>query len=219
MNVIITGSTGMVGEGVMRVCIDNPLVEKILIINRRSIGFTHSKVTEIVHPNFLDFSELEDEFKHFDACFHCMGITSVGVDHEYYKVITYDMTMQIAKSMARANKNATFIYVSGGGTDHTETSRMFWARLKGKTENAIHKMGFSASYAYRPGFIKPYAGQQRAHKFYNYVNWMFPLGRILYPDAFNTMEELGLSMIQLVKQPIPDKIITGKKIAELAARK
>lgn len=216
MKVIITGSTGMVGEGVMRVCIDNDQIEKILIINRRSLGFTHPKLTEIIHPNFLDFTDLEEEFKGYDACFHCMGISSVGVDHEYYKVVTHDMTIQLAKSVARANKNSTFIYVSGGGTDHTETSRMFWARLKGKTENTIKKMGFSNSYFYRPGFIKPYKGQQRAHKFYNYINWIFPIGRKIYPDAFNTMEELGLSMIKLSQEPINEKIITGRIITKHA---
>ncbi len=214
--VIITGSTGMVGEGIMRVCIDNEQIDKILLINRRSLGFTHPKITEIIHPNFLDFSNLEEEFKDYDACFHCMGITSVGADHEYYKIVTHDMSLQLAKSMARANKSATFIYVSGAGTDHTEQSGLFWARLKGKTENTIKKMGFTNSYFYRPGFIKPYKGQQRAHQFYKYINWLFPLGKRLYPEGFNTMEELGSSMISLLYQPVAEQIIKGKTISALA---
>lgn len=214
--VIITGSTGMVGEGVLRVCLDSPEIEKILVINRRPLHFSDSKITEIIQDNFYDFSTLEGQFKEFDACFHCMGISSVGMDEIEYKKITQDITVQLAKSLVRANKDMTFVYVSGAGTDQSENSKMWWSRIKGRTENLLNQMGFAHVYHYRPGFIKPYPGQKKAHTFYKYINWMYSFGKLLYPNGFNTMKELGLSMIQLLKQPIQTNIIFGKEISILA---
>jgi nucleoside-diphosphate-sugar epimerase len=218
MKVIITGSTGMVGEGVLLVCLDNPDVEKVLIINRRSLGITHPKLTEIVHENFHDLSPVESQLAGYDACFFCLGVTSLGKKMDEYYKVTYQLTMHFGKTVSRLNKNMVFIYVSGAGTDGTEKGRIEWARIKGKTENDLMKLPFRRAYGYRPGFIKPYHGQTRAHSFYKYINWFLPAGKKLFPNGFNTMEELALSMISLVKEDHPLNIIAGKEISLLAAK-
>jgi hypothetical protein len=135
---------------------------------------------------------------------------------EYHKV-TYQLTMHFGETVSRLNKNMVFIYVSGAGTDGTEKGRIEWARIKGKTENDLMKLPFRRAYGYRPGFIKPYPGQTRAHSFYRYINWFMPIGKKLYPEGFNTMEELGLSMIRLVREDYPKNIIAGKDISLLAS--
>lgn len=217
-NVIITGSTGMVGEGVARVCIDNQEIDSILLISRRPSCLDHPKVKEVLIKDFLDLSGIESELTGYDACLHCMGISSVGIEIEQYKVITQDMTLNLGKTLSRLNKDMTFMYVSGGGTDNSGNAKMAWSRIKGKTENMLSVMGFAHYYSYRPGFILPYKGQQNAHNFYKYINWMFPLGKMIYLKGFSSMEDLGLSMIQLTLEPSNETIIDGTHINKLARR-
>jgi uncharacterized protein YbjT (DUF2867 family) len=214
IKVIITGTTGMVGEGVLHVCLQHPQVEKILIINRKTAGITHPKLTEIIQPDFYDLSSIEDQLSGYNACFFCLGISSVGVDKETYYKVTYTLTMHVGETLSRLNRDMVFCYVSGVGTD--EEGRSNWARVKGKTENDLAKLPFKKMYAYRPGFIKPIKGLLRIHPFYKYINWLFPIGKIIYPDGFNTLEEIGLSMIHLAGNDYNKPIITGKDISQLA---
>jgi len=217
LNVLITGSTGMVGEGVLLVCLQSPMIEKITVVNRRSLGFTHTKLTEIVHADFYDLSTIENQLTGFDACFFCLGISSVGVKEDEYLKVTYTLTMHFGETLSRLNPGMVFCYVAGAGTDETEKSRLSWARVKGRTENDLEKLPFKALYRYRFGFVKPVAGQKHIQPFYKYVNWMFPIGKRLYPEGFNTLEEVGLSMIQVALHGSEDKKLAGKAISRLAS--
>ena len=216
LKVIITGTTGMVGEGVLHVCLQHPQVEKILIINRKTAGIIHPKLTEIIHPDFYDLSSIEDQLSGYNACFFCLGISSVGIDKETYYKVTYTLTMHVGETLSRLNKDMVFCYVSGAGTDSSEKGRSNWARVKGKTENDLAKLPFKKVYAFRPGFIKPIKGLKRINPLYKYVNWMFPIGKAIYPDGFNTLEEIGLSMIGLAGKDYNKEIINGKDISLLA---
>jgi uncharacterized protein YbjT (DUF2867 family) len=216
LKVIITGATGMVGEGVLLVCLGDPDVEKVLIVNRRPSGKTHPKLKEVILDDFYDLSAAEEQLTGYDACFFCLGVSSVGMKMDAYRRVTYDLTMHFGETVSRLNKNMVFIYVSGAGTDGTEKGRVEWARIKGKTENDLRKLPFRRVYGYRPGFIKPLAGQKKAHAFYSYINWFFPLGKKLSPDHFNTMQELGLSMIRLVVNEYPEDTIYGRDISKIA---
>jgi hypothetical protein len=217
IKVIITGSTGMVGEGVLLVCLDNPGVSNVLIINRKPLGINHPKLKEIIHEDFNDLTPVAEQLAGYDACFFCLGISSMGVKIDKYRKVTYDLTMHFGETVSRLNPGMVFIYVAGAGTDSTEKGKVEWARIKGKTENDLRKLSFRKVYGYRPGFIKPLKGQKKAHSFYTYINWFFPIGRKLSGDYFNTMEELGLSMIRLVRYDYPQDTVYGKDIAILAA--
>lgn len=165
LKVIITGTTGMVGEGIMQVCLNHPAIDKVLILNRRTAGVKHPKLTEVLHWDFTDLTPVADQLTGYDACYHCMGITSVGTEWEYYYKVTYKMSMELGETLSRLNPDMVFCYVSGAGTDGTETSKLDWARLKGRTENELAELSFKKTYAYRPGFIKPYPGAKERSRF------------------------------------------------------
>jgi len=217
IKVIITGSTGMVGEGVLLVCLQDPNVEQVLVINRRPLGMTHPKLTEIIHTDFYDLSPIKSQMAGYDACFFCLGVSSVAVKGDEYYKVTYTLTMHFGETVSRLNKDMVFVYVAGAGTDGTEKGKIKWARIKGKTENDLMKLPFRKAYGYRPGMIRPVQGQKNALSFYKYVNWIFPLGKKISPDYFSTMEELGLSMIRLVQTDYPKNLIYGRDITLLAA--
>lgn len=216
LRVLVTGSTGMVGEGVLQVCLQHPAVEKVIALNRRSVGFSHPKLTEILLPDFHQLKTVEDQLKGLDACYHCMGVSSIGADESTYKDITYTLSILLGETMGRLNPGSVFCYLSGAGTDATETSKLSWARLKGRTENELSKMPFSDFYRYRPGFIKPLPGASHVQAFYKYVNWMFPIGKSLFPDGFSTIEEIGLSMIRVTLKEEEQKTLAGKDIRRIA---
>lgn len=216
LNVLVTGSTGMVGEGVLQVCLQHPAVEKVVVLNRRSVGFSHSKLTEILLPDFHQLKTVEDQLIGLDACFHCMGISSLGTDEETYKDITYTLSILLGETMSRLNPGSVFCYLSGAGTDATQTSKMGWARLKGQTENELAQLPFKALYRYRPGFIKPLSGATHVQPFYKYINWTFPIGKSLFPDGFSTVKEIGLSMIYVALYGDEKKTLAGKDIRRLA---
>jgi uncharacterized protein YbjT (DUF2867 family) len=213
-NVIITGATGMVGEGVLMQCLNSPEIDSVLVINRKTCGYVHPKLKEIIHSDFFDFSKIESQLTGYNACFFCLGISSVGVDNDTYYKMTYTLTMHVAETLSRLNKNMTFCYVSGGGTN--ENGRQKWAQVKGKTENDLMKLPFEQVFNFRPGFIKPLPGQKYAHKFYRYINWLFPIGRGIYPSGFCTMAELANAMINTLSHEDEWRIIEGKDIIALA---
>src|SRR6266508_2253769 len=152
---IITGATGMVGEGVLHICLNHPNVEQILVINRKPCGVQHPKLKEIIHTDFYNLSSIEDQLIGYNACFFCLGISSVGMKEADYFKVTYTLTMHVAETLSRHNPDMTFCYISGAGTDSTEKGRIMWARVKGKTENDLMKLPFRDVFAFRPGFIKP----------------------------------------------------------------
>ncbi|WP_234733909.1 NAD-dependent epimerase/dehydratase family protein [Tellurirhabdus bombi] len=215
--VIITGATGMVGEGVLHICLADPAVEAVLVINRKPGGVAHPKLKEIIHPDFFDFSPIESQLSGYNACFFCLGVSSVGMaDDEYYK-LTYTLTMHVAQTLSRLNRDMTFCYVSSAGTDGTEKGRLSWARVKGKTENDLMKLPFRQAYAFRPGFIRPIKGLSHTHAYYNYLSWLFPLGRALYAKGFCRMEELANAMIHVVRNGYPKNVLEGDDIIKAGA--
>ena len=162
---IILGSTGMVGEGVLHECLKSPGVESVLVINRRPCGMVHEKLTEIIHPDFHDFSSIKDQLSGYNACYFCMGVSSLGMKEADYNRVTYDLTLHVANTLVKINPEMTFCYVSGAGTDSSEQGRSMWARVKGKTENDLLKLPFNAAYMFRPGYIQPIKGLKNTYKF------------------------------------------------------
>ena len=167
LKVIIFGSTGMVGKGVLYECIDSQDVELILLVNRSSLGINSPKVKEILHDDFTNFSSLENTLRGYDACYFSLGVSAAGMKEKNYRTITYGFTLAAASILRKLNDNMTFIYVSGVGTDSTEKGRSMWARVKGKTENDIIKLGFKDAYMYRPGYIQPEREIKSKTKLYN----------------------------------------------------
>jgi hypothetical protein len=163
---IITGSTGMVGEGVLHECLLSPDVEAVLVVNRNPCGVVHPKLKEIILKDFFNFSAIETELAGYNACFFCLGISSMGVSADDYYKMTYTLTMGVARILSKGNPDMTFCYVSGSGTDSSEKGRLAWARVKGKTENDLMKLPFKQVYAFRPGYIHPTPGLKRTHPYY-----------------------------------------------------
>jgi uncharacterized protein YbjT (DUF2867 family) len=215
---IITGATGMVGEGVLHECLKNESVEKVLVVGRRSCGVPHPKLTEIIQPDFFDLSSIENELKGWNACFFCLGISSVGVPEEEYKKLTYDLTMNFAETLAKQNPEMTFCYVSGSGTDSTEKGRLAWARIKGKTENDLMKLPFKRVFAFRIGFLKPEKQFKNTGKIYNYLGWLYPVVRALSNKYASTLSEVGLAMINCAVKGYEKKILEVEDIIKLSKR-
>ena len=183
---IITGATGMVGEGVLMESLLHPDVEKVLVINRSPCGVVHPKLTEIVHTDFLNFTPIAGKLVGYNACFFCLGVSSVGMKEEKYYSLTYTLTMHIAEILARQNPGMTFCYISGAGTDSSEKGRLNWARVKGKTENDLMKLPFKKAFAFRPGFMLPSKGAKNAHGYYSIFRILYPVLQTLIPKiCFN----------------------------------
>jgi uncharacterized protein YbjT (DUF2867 family) len=216
LKVIITGATGMVGEGVLQECIANPKVEKILLINRKPTGYSHSKIEEILISNFNDVSSISEHFKGYNACYFCLGISSIGMNEETYTKITYNLTLDFAKALSAVNPQMTFCYVSGASTDSTEKGKQMWARVKGKTENDLMKLPFEAVYNFRPAFMKPSKGAKNIKGIYKVINVLFPLLRVFNPSYFLTMEEVGKAMINVSINGYPKHILEVRDISDLS---
>jgi hypothetical protein len=213
---IITGATGMVGEGVLLECLSHPDVEQVLVINRKPGGVSHPKLREVIHTDFFDLAPIEQQLIGFNACFFCLGVSSVGVSKEEYARITYDLTLNVARLLARLNPEMTFCYVTGAGTDSSEHGRVAWARVKGATENALIRL-FKRAYMFRPGFMKATPGQKNVKGFYKPLAWLYPIGRALYPAGFCTLQEVGLAMIMAASKGYPKHILQVKDIVKLAS--
>ena len=213
---IITGATGMVGEGVLHECLLHPDVESVLSISRRTCGMRHARLKEILHQDFSDFSGIEEELTGYNAGFFCMGVSSLGKTEERYRHLTYDLTLALARPLAKLNPDMTICYVTGMGTDSCEKGRVMWARVKGKTENDLMKLSFRAAYMFRPGFIRPTKGLKKTHGFYRVLDPLFPLGNLLFPNAFLTLREIGLAMINSVASGPEKRVLEVSDIAALA---
>ncbi|QHT69987.1 NAD-dependent epimerase/dehydratase family protein [Rhodocytophaga rosea] len=212
---IITGATGMVGEGVLLECLQNPEVEQVLVINRKPGGRTHPKLKEMIHADFFNLSPIEPQLSGYNACFFCLGVSSVGISKEEYKHITYDLTLNVAQVLARLNPDITFCYVTGAGTDSSGNGSLAWARVKGATENALMKL-IKRAYMFRPGFMKATPGQKNIKSYYTLLAWLYPVGRALYPAGFCTLQEVGQAMIKAASKGYTKQILEVKDIVELA---
>lgn len=203
LNVIVTGATGMVGEGVLHECLLDPAVEHVLAINRKPCGVQHPKLTEIIHGNFLDITPIQPKLVGYNACFFCLGVSSVGMGESDYTRLTYDLTLHVATILAAQNPGMTFCYVSGSGTDASEKGKSMWARVKGKTENDLLKLPFKKVYLFRPGYMQPTPGLKNVLKGYKALSWMYPMLKWLFPNFVSTLKDVGRVMIRCA-QHSPD---------------
>jgi len=218
--VIITGATGMVGKGVMLECLDHETVKEVLVIGRNPIGLEHPKLKKLIHKDFTDFSEIKNQLSGYDACFFCMGISAAGLKEDQYRKITYDFTLAFANTLFENNPDMTFNYVSGQGTDSSEKGRIMWARVKGKTENDLMKMGFKGSYMFRPGAIIPLRGiksRTKSYQFmYDYFMWLVKGIKAISPSSVVNTTEIGLAMINSMLKSYDKKVLKPKDILLLA---
>lgn len=213
MKIMITGATGMVGEGVLFECLENPAVKEVLIINRRHYDLQHPKLKELIVGDFTKLEGFESQLSGYDACFYCAGISSVGMSEEKYNHITYETTMAFAQQLVKWNPDMVFNFVSGGHTDSTEQGKIMWARVKGKTENALMKLPFKAQYNFRPGFMKPFKQQKNVKAIFKPVIWIFP---ILLPKLSLTLKQVGQAMINAVQKGYPKQVLEIADIKILA---
>ena len=213
---IITGATGMVGEGVLYECLNDPKVTEILVINRRPCGYVHPKLKEIIHPDFFDFSSIENQLKGYNTCFFCLGVSSVGMSKADYYQKTYVLTMHIATTLSKHNPEMTFCYVSGAGTYSSEEGSLNWARVKGKTENDLIKLPFAQVFNFRPGIIKPTKGLKYTHKAYHFFGWLFFILKKINKNSFVTLAEIGKAMIHTMYTTNERKVLEVTDIKKLA---
>ena len=214
MKVIITGVTGMVGEGVLLECLDNPLVERVLTVARRTSGHTHPKLQELVVPNFRDLSGVEAELTGYDACFYCAGVSSVGLKEPEYTAISYDTPLHFAEALVRLNPAMVFVYVSGAHTDGTEQGKVMWARVKGKAENALARLPFKAVYNFRPSLMKPTPGQLHIKGSYRALLVFYPLLNLFFPGL--PLSAVARAMINAVRLTPPKTVLEVDDIKALA---
>jgi len=221
LKVVITGATGMVGKGVLLECLENQDINSVLLINRRSIEMQHDKLKEIIHSDFYDLSSIEEQLKGYDACFFCLGISAYRMSEEDYTKITYDLTLHFANTLLKLNPNMIFCYVSGQGTDGAEKSRMMWANVKGKTENAILALPFMKAFMFRPGFIQPMRGIKSSTKMYNtmysIIKPLMPLLKFLFPKSITNTDRVGKAMINSVTKGYPKTHLDNHDINQLSA--
>ena len=213
---IILGATGMVGEGVLHEALLHPRVDSVLVLGRRSCAVQHPKLREIVRADLFNLSGIEQDLRGYDACFFCLGVSSIGMKESDYSRVTYDLTMQTARTLARLNPDMTFCYVSGLGTDNTEKGRRMWARVKGRTENDLGKLPFKAVYLFRPGFIKPISGLRNAFFASRILGTLYPLWSLLLPGYVCTLEDVGQSMIESAMYGYSRRVLENRDIALLA---
>jgi nucleoside-diphosphate-sugar epimerase len=214
--VIITGATGMVGEGVLHECLLSKDVENILVINRRPCGIQHPKLKELIHEDFSDFTSIEKELVGYNAAFLCMGITSVGASEEVYTKITYQYTLALAKTLATLNKEMVICYVSGAGTKQDEDIKNMWMRVKGKTEKALQQLPCKAAYMFRPGYIQPTKGLKNTYTMYKVIAPLYPLWKLLLPKHACTLRQIGQAMIHTVTKGYDKTILEVPDIEKLA---
>ena len=219
MKVILFGATGMVGQGVLRECLLDADVETVLTVGRSPTGVQSAKLREIVHDNFLEFSAIESQLAGFDACFFCLGVSSVGMSEERYRHLTYDITLAAATPLSRLNPGMVFVYVTGQGTDSTEQGRLMWARVKGKTENDLLKLPFKAAYMFRPAGIQPLHGVKSRTAWVQAIyvvaspllTW---LDRVA-PKYMTTTEQVGRAMIKVARDGYPKPVLESEDINRL----
>jgi uncharacterized protein YbjT (DUF2867 family) len=217
MKIVLFGASGMIGQGVLRECLRAADVERVVVVGRKPLGIKHDKLHEVIHQDFTDFTAIESELM-CDACLFCLGVSSAGMTEAEYTRVTHDYTLAAARSVLRASPRSIFIYVSGAGTDSSEKSRGMWARVKGKTENALLELPFKAAYMFRPGGIQPMHGatsKTRSYRIAYLVAWpLLPVLKLF--GAITTTERMGLAMLNAVRRGAPGPIISTNQINQLS---
>ncbi|GGG53757.1 epimerase [Hymenobacter glacieicola] len=206
----------MVGEGVLLECLNSPEVEQVLSVSRKPSGRQHPKLREILHADFHDLTPIQDQLTGYNACFFCLGVSSVGMKEPEYRRLTYDLTLHFAQTLLPRNPGLTFCYVSGAGTDGTLKSSQMWARVKGETENALLQLGFKQAFMFRPGFLKATPGQQHVLSYYKYFGWLYPVLRVATPKYVSTLAELGQAMIRVAQRGYLKKVLEVPDIVALS---
>lgn len=214
MKVIVTGATGMVGEGVLLECLANPAVDEVLSVSRKPCGHTHPKLEECIIADFRELGDAEARLAGYDACFYCAGVSSVGMSEADYTVVTYDTPVAFATTLARIAPDMVLVHVSGASTDGSEKGKIMWARVKGKAENALMKLGLRAVYNFRPGLMKPAPGQKNLKRSYRMMLPLLPVAGLFFPTL--TLNEVGKAMIRCVVSSAPKHVLEVADIAALA---
>ena len=220
MNILLFGATGMVGQGVLRACLDAPDVALVRTVGRTALGMQHAKLDDLVHADLFDYAGVEDKLSGFDACFFCLGVSSNGMSEQQYTHLTYDLTLAAARVLARQNPGMVFTYVSGAGTDGSEQGRSMWARVKGRTENALLHLPFAGVYLFRPGIIQPLDGirsKTRSYQlFYSLTKPVLPLMRKLMPNSILTTNDMGQAMLNAARKASGRHVLEIRDIKALA---
>ena len=219
MNVLLLGATGMVGQGALRECLLASDVVRVTALGRSATAQKHARLDELVHANLFDLSAIETRLTGYDACFFCLGVSSAGMSEQEYTVVTHDLTLAVARTLARLNPAMTFVYVSGQGTYGTEHGRAMWARVKGRTENALLRLPFKAAYMFRPGAIMPLHGVRSKTALYRAAYFaltpLYPLLKRLAPNAVTTSEQVGRAMLQVARHGYPNPVLETADINAL----
>ena len=215
MRVILTGVTGMVGEGVLLECLDDPAVTKVLSVSRKPTNHTHPKLEQLLVSDFRNLSDVEAKLTGYDACFYCAGISSAGMSEADYTIVTYDTPVAFATTLSRLSPNMVLTHVSGASTDGTEKSRIMWARVKGRAENALMRLPFKGVYNFRPGLMTPKPGQKHVKALFRAALVLAPVMKLFLPTL--TLEQVGQAMIHCVKSGAPKHVLEVPDIAALAA--
>ena len=219
MNVIVFGGTGMIGQGVLRECLLAPDVNRVLTIGRSATGVQNVKLHEIVHGDLWNYAPVDEQLRGFDACFFCLGVTSAGMSEADYTRVTYGIAVAAAGTLCRLNPGMTFVFVSGAGADSTEQGRLMWARVKGKTENAILRMPFKASFVFRPGVVLPMHGERSRTTAYRVLyaitKPLLPLLKRIMPGQIVTTEQFGRAMLTVARHGAPKRVLESSDINAL----
>lgn len=220
MNVLIYGATGMVGQGVLRECLRDPGIAKVLAVGRAATGVADPKLRELVRADLSRYDEAEPALAGYDACFFCLGVSSVGMNEADYTRVTYDLSLAIAQTLVRLDPGMTFIYVSGEGTDSSEQGRSMWARVKGRTENALLRLPFKAAYMFRPGMIQPLHGARSKTRLYQSIysalGPLLSLARRLFPRQVLSTEQIGRAMIAVAREGAPKPVLRSADLYAIA---
>ncbi|MFT3708860.1 MAG: NAD-dependent epimerase/dehydratase family protein [Archangium sp.] len=216
MKVIVTGVTGMVGEGVLLSCLDDAAVTEVLAVSRKPSGHTHAKLKELLVPDFTKLEGLEGELEGYDACFYCAGVSSVGMSEADYTKITYDTVVAFAQKLVQLNPTMVMCHVSGASTDGTEKGSTMWARVKGRAENALMKMGFKGTYNFRPGLMLPVPGQKNLKTGYKIALVFAPVMKLLFPAL--KLQEVQKAMMNAATKGAPKQVLEVADIKALAAQ-
>ncbi|MEO6611933.1 MAG: NAD-dependent epimerase/dehydratase family protein [Chitinophagaceae bacterium] len=214
--IVLTGATGMVGEGVLHECLQDNRIAAVLVIGRRTCGYTHPKLKEIIHADFTNLAPIEDQLVGYNACLFCSGVSSVGMkEAEFYK-LTYTLTLAFAQTLVQLNPAMVFCYISGSHTDSTEKGKRMWARVKGKTENDLMKLPFRSVYNFRPGVMKPTKGLKNTLGFYKWFGWLLPVIKLFASSYICTLQQLGMAMINAAYKDYGRNILEVKDIISLS---
>jgi hypothetical protein len=216
IKIIITGATGMVGEGVLHEALNSDYIEEVLVIGRKPTGYVHPKLKEFQLFDFYKPEGLSDLVREYDACLFCSGVSSIGMKEEEFTLKTCTLTIGFAAVLAKSNPNMTFSYISGSATDSTEKGAIMWARVKGKTENDLAKLGFKNTYVFRPGYLQPTVGMKNTLSYYKFIDWLYPFLKLIIPNHTSRLSELGKAMIECAVFGHQNNIIEVKDILVLS---